>query len=75
MIIDGQQRLTSVLLYCLGVFPDKDIFQPGANDAAGYADENDDEPESHETEEQGIGIKLLVILLGLITSICWHLSV
>lgn len=26
-------------------------------------------------EEQGIGIKLLVILLGLITSFCWHFSV
>ena len=52
LIIDGQQRLTSVLLYCLGVFPDKDSFQPGANDAAGYADENDDVPESNETNEQ-----------------------
>lgn len=52
LIIDGQQRLTSVLLYCLGVFPKKDSFQPRSNDAVDFADDNDDIPENIETDEQ-----------------------
>lgn len=39
LIIDGQQRLTSLLLACLGIFPDKDKFSRVMD---GFANENDD---------------------------------
>lgn len=40
-ILDGQQRLTSILLTYLGVFPNKDKFKE--QNHTNYADENDDE--------------------------------
>lgn len=39
LIIDGQQRLTSLLLACLGIFPDKDKF---SKTLVNFANENDD---------------------------------
>lgn len=42
LIIDGQQRLTSLLLAYLNVFPNKDSFEPKSEDATSFADENDD---------------------------------
>ncbi|MCL2888462.1 MAG: DUF262 domain-containing protein [Elusimicrobia bacterium] len=42
-ILDGQQRLTSVLLRYLNIFPDEDKFKDTGNDA--LANDNDDEEE------------------------------
>lgn len=41
LILDGQQRLTSILLAYLNVFPDKEKFK--SRNITNYADENDDE--------------------------------
>lgn len=46
LIIDGQQRLTSLLLAYLNIFPKKESFEPKADDATPFADENDDSLDS-----------------------------
>lgn len=46
LILDGQQRLTSILLSYLGIFPDKEIYKKAIEK---FADENDN-PE----EEEGL---------------------
>ena len=42
LIIDGQQRLTSLLLAYLSIYPKEDCFKPSAKDMDSFADENDD---------------------------------
>lgn len=42
LIIDGQQRLTSLLLAYLSIYPKEDCFKPSAKDIDSFADENDD---------------------------------
>ena len=48
LILDGQQRLTSVLLAFLGLYPDKDEYKKSIEK---FANENDDEDESEENEQ------------------------
>lgn len=43
LIIDGQQRLTSLLLSCLQLYPKGECFKPKSEDVVSFADENDDE--------------------------------
>lgn len=45
LIIDGQQRLTSLLLACLNLFPDKTKY---AKLVENYANENDDTPDDED---------------------------
>lgn len=47
-ILDGQQRLTSILLAYLGIFPNKEKFKEQASND--YADENDDENDDESNE-------------------------
>lgn len=42
LIIDAQQRLTSLLLAYLSIYPKEDCFKPSAKDIDSFADENDD---------------------------------
>ena len=42
LIIDGQQRLTSLLLAYLSIYPKEDCFKPTSKDIDSFADENDD---------------------------------
>lgn len=42
LIIDGQQRLASLLLAYLSIYPKEDCFKPSAKDIDSFADENDD---------------------------------
>jgi uncharacterized protein with ParB-like and HNH nuclease domain len=45
LILDGQQRLTTVLLAYLGLYPDEDVFRVTVSR---LADENDDDVEGQE---------------------------
>jgi uncharacterized protein with ParB-like and HNH nuclease domain len=45
LILDGQQRLTSILLAHLGLYPDKVTFRATIEDVSLIADENDDDEE------------------------------
>lgn len=47
LILDGQQRLTSILLAYLGLYPNKDKY---INSLESYANENDDDDEEEEQD-------------------------
>lgn len=49
LILDGQQRLTSILLAFLNVFPDKEKFK--SRNITNYADENDDRNDDENDDE------------------------
>lgn len=49
LILDGQQRLTSILLAFLNVFPDKEKFK--SRNITNYADENDDRSDDENDDE------------------------
>lgn len=52
LILDGQQRLTSLLLAYLGYFPDKKKFEEGSADA--IASEDDSASDEEEVSKKGI---------------------
>lgn len=51
LIIDGQQRLTSILLAYLGCFPNEKKYKLKKENTVKFADENDNEEEENEDEE------------------------
>jgi len=50
LILDGQQRLTSILLAYLGIYPDEKTYQQKVDELKRYADTNDDADESEELD-------------------------
>lgn len=51
LILDGQQRLTSILLSFLGCFPNEKKYKLKKENTVKFADENDSEDEDNEDEE------------------------
>lgn len=61
LIIDGQQRLTSLLLAYLGLYPKKECFKPKVDDLVTVANDNDDAQDS-EDEKFVLGWTFNVLL-------------
>lgn len=53
LILDGQQRLTSVLLAYLGYFPDKKKFESGASARVANEDDSAADDENQQNESEG----------------------